>query len=239
MLEREYWKWRWKILNRLAFLLGVLRFFPALRHTVVTPHTNLLIEGYPRSGNTFARNAFLLACDNRFTVTSHLHLIASVRRAIRLNKPVLILIRDPIDAVASYCVYRGRRFPAKQGLVEYVQFYRFVLENKPHLVVATFTEVTEAFGQVIANVNRRFGTRFPTFDHTPENVRCCMDTTHEQQSPWLADRRNWTTVRNVSRPASGRDLLKQAAKNELMDIDCRELLEEAQRLYNMLKDPDV
>jgi len=234
MLDRLYWKCRWNVLNRVPFLLNVLRLVPGLRHTVVSRKTDLLIEGYPRSGNTFARNAFLLACDGRFFVTSHLHLISSVRKAIRLRKPILILIRRPVEAVCSFLVYKGEHFPVKQALAEYIDFYRYVLEHRESMVVASFDEVTSSFGQVVEQVNRRFKTAFPLFEHTAENEQQCIQMTHDQISPWPADRGTWSETRKRSAPSSGRDALKQQARDALMNMNNQEMLLQAEELYAML-----
>ena len=46
---------------------------------VVTPDKLLVIEGFPRSGNTFARRAFIMAQDERFDKTRiavHFHVPA-------------------------------------------------------------------------------------------------------------------------------------------------------------------
>jgi len=229
-----YWKMRWVVLNRFPFILFFIRFIPALRHTAVTRDTDLLIEGFPRSGNTFARNAFLFACDNKLSVSSHLHLKSTVKKAIRLNKPILILVRNPMDAVSSYLVYQGEYFPAEQALKEYIDFNSYVRENLEHIVVATFDKVTGDFGSVIDQVNHRFETRFPLFEHTPENVKHCLELTRGQVSPWLVGRRKWSEERNVSMPAEGRDHFKQQARARLLDVKNCELLARAEKIYEML-----
>ena len=70
--------------------------------------TRICIEGYPRSANTFAGRLFHLA--NPVPIAHHTHLINNVKLALGYGIPVLILIRDPADAIASACIYR------KQGV---------------------------------------------------------------------------------------------------------------------------
>ena len=70
----------------------------------VTPDKLVVIEGFPRSGNSFARRAFIMAQDETFDVTRiahHLHVPAQVIRAARWRIPTLVLIRRPKDAVLS------------------------------------------------------------------------------------------------------------------------------------------
>lgn len=228
-----YWRLRWA-LGRCPLILCLFRCIPQVRRTVVTRKTDLLIEGFPRSGNSFARNAFLLACNHEYKLSSHLHFIANVRRAIRLKKPVLILVRNPLDAVSSYLIYRGDRFPVAQALYEYIDFYTYVLENREHLAVASFEEVTKSFGKVLERVNQRFQTSFPLFNHTPDNVERCLDTTRDQISPWFSDRRRWNDERNVSAPDTARVDLKEAIQSKLHGAGCRDMLRQAQKIHDAL-----
>ena len=222
-------------MSRFIFVLFIIRCLPAVRHTAVTRKTDLLIEGFPRSGNTFARNAFLLACNNQYVLSSHLHFIANVKRAIQLNKPILILIRNPIDAVASYLIYEGDVFPAEQAIREYIDFYSYILRWRQHVVLATFTEVTESFDLVIKRINHLFGSNFPAFEHTEENVQACINQTLDQKSPWRATRKKWSSERNASSPVEGRDELKKSVRNKIENNpDITHLLLKAQRIFRSL-----
>jgi hypothetical protein len=74
-----------------------------LRHPtwpVVGAGTDVVIEGRPGCGNSFAREAMLLA-NPGIRVASHVHSPAQVLEAIRLHKPVLVIVRDPLDAIVS------------------------------------------------------------------------------------------------------------------------------------------
>ena len=62
-----------------------------------------------------------------------------------------------------------------QALKEYVRFYRTVKPFIEHCVVASFRDVTQDFGSVIRRANRKFGTDYQEFQHTPENVKRCFD----------------------------------------------------------------
>ena len=234
MFGHLYWRVRWA-LSRHPVVLNVFRCFPSLRHTVVTRKTDLLIEGFPRSGNTFARNAFLMACNNEYELSSHLHFIGNVRRAIRLSKPVLIVIRNPEDAVVSYLIYQGAGFSAEQAIREYIEFYSYVLQCREQVVVAAFAEVTESFDLVIKRINHFFGTSFPPFEHTAENVQACLEQAMDQKSPWRATRKKWSSDRNASSPVEGRDELKKAVRNEIRNNpDITQLLLKAQRIFSTL-----
>lgn len=107
-------------LYRLAY--ACRRHFLQWRPALSTHGTEICIEGYPSSGNSFAR----LTCVDVWPgirIGSHRHCIAAVRIARKLHLPTLILIREPLEAIAS-CVVRFRH-SREQALVEYADFYRW------------------------------------------------------------------------------------------------------------------
>jgi len=68
--------------------------------TWFSPATELYIDGYPRSGNTFAQ--FLIQnLWPELHVVHHFHAIAPIKIALDKGIPVFILIREPRQAIAS------------------------------------------------------------------------------------------------------------------------------------------
>src|SRR4051794_35640317 len=60
--------------------------------------TDIVIEGFPRSGNTFAVVAFRLAQSRAMQVAHHLHIPAQLLWADRVGMPSMVLVRNPVDA---------------------------------------------------------------------------------------------------------------------------------------------
>lgn len=120
--------------------------------------TDLLIEGFPRSANTFAAWAFMLA-NPGCKLAHHVHTRAHVLLAIRRRKPALILMRPPEDAVRSLLV---RRLEVTPGIAlrRYIGFYEGVEPYAEHLVFARFDTVINDYNRVIEAVNKRFNTQF-------------------------------------------------------------------------------
>jgi hypothetical protein len=114
----------------------------------VTPDTQVVIEGFPRSGNSFARRAFIMAQEETFDVTRiahHLHVPAQIVRAAQWRIPTLVLIRRPRDAVLSLVI----RDPISvdQALKYYISFYETSERYRDAFVLGRFEEITEDFGQ--------------------------------------------------------------------------------------------
>jgi hypothetical protein len=140
----------------------------------VTDETKLVIEGFPRSGNTFAVAAFGFAQPASVRVARHEHAPAQVIEAARRGIPALVVIRDPEDAVLSF-VIQHPHIPLRQALRAFVRFYEPLVPYRTSFVLATFEQVTTDYGDVMRRVNRRFGTDFGVFEHTEENVRACIE----------------------------------------------------------------
>lgn len=133
---------------------------------LVEPATDLVIEGYQSSGNTFARKAMEHA-NPGVRIASHSHSWAHVARGLQLGKPVVVLLRPPLEAVASHAV-RMRLDDLDRELSRYHRFYRRVSAMSESVVLAPFEVTVNRYCDVIAQVNTRFSTRFALFDHNDQ-----------------------------------------------------------------------
>src|SRR5205814_3293356 len=62
----------------------------------IRDETEVVIEGFPRSGNTFAVAAFHYAQRPRdVKIAHHAHVPAQLLSAVRLGLPAVVLVRDP------------------------------------------------------------------------------------------------------------------------------------------------
>lgn len=140
---------------------------------VVGPGTEIVIEGYPRSANSFAVAAFRQAQGRPVNIAHHRHAAAQVLGGIRMGVPVLVLIRKPEEAVPSLAA--RHRFGVGGALAYYTRFYGPLLRHRDRVEWARFEEVTTDFGAVVQRINARYGTSFAPFEHTEDNVRRCAE----------------------------------------------------------------
>jgi hypothetical protein len=187
--------------------------------------SELVIEGYPRSANTFSIVAFSQAQSRPVKVAHHLHASAQVLRGVELGLPVLVLMRKPEDAALSLMI-RYDFLSARQALSDYIRFYQTISHLKDHFVLGFFEEVTQDFGAVIRRVNSFFKTDFTPFDHTEENVARCFATIERMNREKFAG-----DEAAIARPSSERKLIKQTRQRELEDPALQPLLRQAQALY--------
>ena len=150
---------------------GSYLIYSRYRHplNVIDEHTEIVIEAFPRSANTFATVAFQLSQPAPVRVAHHLHAPAQVIAAVRRGVPALVPVRHPRDAAISQ-VIRSPGLSLSQVLAAYTRFHTQLLPYRTGFHVATFEQVTTDFGAVIHAVNRRFGTAFGVFPHSSETV---------------------------------------------------------------------
>jgi len=204
------------------------RLRPRRRALVVTQDTDIVIEGYPRSANTFAVAAFLLAQPRPVNIAHHLHVPIQVIRAVQWGIPALVLLRNPDDAVLSWLV-RERGLSVARALKDYVAFYTALRPYRYGFVLATFEDVTQHFPQVVDWVNQRFGTRFRALELTPENLTRIFALVEAWDRADTG--RDRVTETTVARPSAVRAVLKEAHKQELLHPRWQHLRAAAWAIY--------
>lgn len=182
--------WRRRVSDLIERAPGLYRLILIARHRnspflrrIVSPGHDLVIEGFPRSANSFAVSAFMFANGWRDPrVATHAHSPAQVKLAARWGIPTLLVIRRPEQAIIGWMAYASQHGVRAERAMSpalklawmraqtrrYARFYESTTPLGQHLVLATFEEVTRDFGAVISRLNATFGCNFDPFQHTPQ-----------------------------------------------------------------------
>jgi len=102
---------------------------------------NLLIDGYPRSGNTYVSNLLKSLIKEEIKIFSHFH--SSKTLGLFLNKHnclIIILYRKPEKAITSYYSYLEGIIRVKKLLKMYCEFYEKVLKLDAKNIIITEPE---------------------------------------------------------------------------------------------------
>jgi hypothetical protein len=196
---------------------------PANRRVMVRRDTRIVIEGFPRSANTFAVVAFRQAQEEDFHIAHHLHAQGQVVRAVEWGIPVCLLIRSPVDAVRSL-VLKLPYIRPHDALRAYAEFYSDVYPLRDRVVVATYEEVTTDLGAVIARLNSKFGTHFRMFSHTTVNVERAFAFMRTNRGKEIRN-----VITDVNMPVAGRS----EVKNSVDLTYCRDAADTAERVYRL------
>lgn len=191
---------------------------------LVRANTDLMIEGFPRSGNTYTVWAFQLA-NPKLRFANHMHSAAHVRLAVLANKPTLVLIREPEAAVRSLLLRRDD-MTFFNALEDYIDFYCGIEALLPKLLLVRFESATENIASVVAAVNKRFNVSLSVPDQATlrEDVMQNIDRENREFNGGVLD------LDGVSMPRNGRDQLKAG----LSMTGCESLLADAKKIYTRL-----
>ena len=200
---------------------------PAKRRTLAGKHTAIVIDGFPRSGNTYSVAAFQVANGPDLHIGRHLHGGAHVLRAVRMGLPTLVLIRLPADAVTSYLIRRPTLTP-DDALLEYLDFYRTAWPARHGFVVGPFSQVISDFGRVTARVNARFGTDFALFTGDPEAQAAALALVEDMNRE---ECHGEVVETHVGRPSAEREDRKEEVRRQLLRPRTQALLGRADRVF--------
>jgi hypothetical protein len=162
---------RWSLRSRWADHASYLE-YSRRRHplSVVNSETELVIEGYMRSANTFSTVAFQTSQPSPVRLAHHLHAPAQIIAGVKMGIPVLVPVRPPRDAAVSVTI-RSPHVSLQQALDAHRRFHEAILPYRDACYVALFDDVIADFCAVVSAMNTRLGTNFTPFHHTPENVQ--------------------------------------------------------------------
>jgi len=193
----------------------------------LTSATQLVIEGFPRSGNTFAVESFRSAQHAPVVISSHVHTPAQLLRAIDAGVPALLVVREPIGATTSLML-AAPYISARGALYEWVRFHRRLRPHRDRLVVATFDQVTSAMGDVVDRVNARYGTAFDRFEHDAD-AQAAVFAHMEAHNARLHG--GAVSERDAPRPSTVRAALQDEVRERLLAPSLAARRSEAAALY--------
>jgi hypothetical protein len=187
--------------------------------------TQMCVEGYPSSANTFVYNVLTELWPNA-TIAHHTHTVANIKRAIRYDIPPLILFRHPSEAIPSFVA----RFPPslRDAVQRYILFYDYVLSISDKAVLVEFDEVTENIGAVVRRYSQAVNVDVPDFDEEALSERA-----FKKIQQWQAEN---STQYKISLPNEKRDDAKDQLRQELMQMDeyqgCESLYDQLVACHN-------
>lgn len=139
--------------------LAALGFPGNIGERLATRDTEVCIEGFPRCANTYTVLAFR-RWNPGLRVAHHMHAVFQVRRAVRLDIPCCVLVREPLGAVASTVLMDRERVSDDACFQSYIRFHRGLAPLRDGLVVCNFEELVADPSVAVTRLNERFATAF-------------------------------------------------------------------------------
>ena len=193
--------------------------------------TEIVIEGFPRSANSFAEAAFRVAQPRDVKIAHHCHAAAQVIAAAKWSIPCVVIIREPEEACRSLMMHHPGLFTARDLFKEYIIFHEHIWDCRSGFVLVTFENATKRFTDVVLAVNNRFGTNFslPKEDSEAE-VFETLDTISRQRGTVTDGLEPYSPLRSKTDKAK-RSLEKQAAREVIRQQRGTRLHSKAIELY--------
>lgn len=210
------------------FSTAYMRSRTAYDHTRYTPRCDVVVDGFPRSANTYVWYALKASVEPKYVVRGHTHAASTLKAAVAAEKPVMLLVREPDGAVSSlYQLLNG--VSLESCLNSYARFYTQCYSLKRRLYIAEFNDVINDFGAVSQDFYDRFGLDWPAYHKNEANEFLVNDAIE-----YANRRRNLGEVREagIARPSAHR----KSAEEVMVDLSKREhsARERARRAYHRL-----
>jgi hypothetical protein len=170
--------------------------------------SDICIEGFMSSANTYF--AYCFEKSNTVNLAHHTHLFAQVKRATYYKIPTVILVRNPIDAIASIKC-RKPLLSTNYLIKYYITFYRNILTLPTELfITAKFTTVILNYNQVIDQLNQQFNTSFKT--------HASLDDMKDEYLTWAHDGIKPSKRREINKNTLKLDLKRKSSMHAAMHI---------------------
>ena len=186
----------------------------------VSPQKDICIEGFPRSANSFFSVAFRLQNPDA-KCAHHMHAPMQIIKAAEYGVPIVVLIRAPIDAIASVLVV-DQALSVRLAIQSYLNFYEAIWPLRDRFVISEFADTTQRPSQTVEKVNRLYGTSFRMEPISPEMKADIFEQLRSAQKE-LSLPENLVAV-----PTKAKAKVKQ---DVLRDLSAHPLLPSANALY--------
>ena len=223
------YRWRMKnFVNDNEFFFRLLAKKTTKREkTFIDQNTDIVIEGYPRSANTFCVASFQYMQNKSISVASHRHELGQVLCALKMDLPVIILIREPKQAVSSFVIREN--ISIKYALHYYIKYYNKILANLNYFVIGDFHDIIKNIDIVIERINIKYKTDFNYFPLKKWdilNIKSIIIDMEKKDSGGNKVRKT-----HIAYPDKSRDASKQLIIS-VIENKYNTLLLEAEEIYN-------
>jgi hypothetical protein len=117
------------------------------------------------------------------SVAHHMHAVFQVRRAVKLGVPCCVLVREPLDAVASTVLMDRERVSDDACFESYVRFHRGLEPLRHGVVICDFEELVADPSVAVERLNERFGTAFASAPMTRSDEASTLAELRRRRRP--------------------------------------------------------
>ena len=201
-------------------------------HQADVVHSDIVIEGFPRSGNPFAEIMFRLTQRADIRISSHSHHPSTVWQAIEVKKPTILLLRKPEDALMSWASSWNKT--SADGLLNiidvYVRYHEAILPLMSQLVVVEFDDFIKDYRVLVRRAQDRFQISLNCeFDHAVE-AKEAFRLIGER----IVAEDGYLNMQRVNYPSDKRNARRASLRESLKEPEIERALLKAQRIFSIV-----
>jgi len=215
---------------QLFYLLVISMFRPGLYDKAVHGDTDVVIEGFPRSANTFLVHALELAVNGNIKIAHHLHDPCQIRCAVHRQIPCFVIVRDPLDAVVSWKL-KAPYMDTELMLRIYGTFYRYAIRFEQSIIFLHYSDVVSHPKAVVSEILRRSVLDMHIDLATVTEARVFQSIDERKRARKEIPGQSFDL--SVARPSEAKEKLKCILRDEIADNETK-LLSELMTLYENL-----
>lgn len=187
----------------------------------------LTVEGFGRSGNTFAVTGLRRSQQRPVRIISHFHYPFAVARSVAHGVPVCLVLRDPTESIVSYCQYS--EWPPRRFAEDWLDYHRAILRYAGDICIVRFEDFTADFNILIDAMNDRYDMRL----RRVTDLQAFNDAVFTDIEQAQARAEGAVDERTVHRPSEWRSARKDSIAATVRR-DCADLFEQIEPLYQKL-----
>jgi len=196
----------------------------------INQNTDIIVEGFPRSGNSFLVFYLKKISKNKINIASHTHHPAHVMKGYKEKKTIIIVIREPIDAVVSLFIFYKKKIKFELLIDEYISFYNRIFKYKDEFIILNFETIIKNPKKVINIINSKNKKKRLNYSLIKKNVIFNLLKVHSKKKFNIVDKYQNSLLQKEYKNE------KKAIKKLLFKEVSQEKIKQSRKLYkNFLK----
>ena len=197
----------------------------------LTKETDLLIEGFGRSGSSFTRDSFYLLNNKKIKIAWNQKSPSAVAEAVKWKKPILILIREPKEVALSYKIM-NENLSFELILDQYIRYYKSIWKYKKNFVIAQNDQVWKNINNCIHQLNTKFTTKFQFSEDLQDNMDNVKKYEEEDYNEKYSKKWDESIKRTVNYPTLYKNKKKKLIEKIFDELNCNQLKKDSKDWYD-------
>lgn len=130
----------------------------------LTNTTTVVVDSYPRCGNSFFEAAFNMAQKGREVVAHHSHAAGQVLAGVKKGLPCIVLIREPEAAISSFYEMSEGKYSIQLLTREFVTFYSSLLPVIDKLIIVETSMMEARFRNLMVHLHDQYGLKVEPYE---------------------------------------------------------------------------